>query len=118
MNYAELIAEVADRTGAPGFAMRAEQYVKQAETELGQHFKPQEYSSLYSIVTGGTNWLLNSNQEIYIAAVLKQFYLAGLDTEKAVAADQYLADLIDRKKTDDRIVRYAGERPGIPGAHP
>lgn len=118
MNYAELVAEVADRTGAQGFSMRAAQYVTQAETELAQHFKPQEYPGIYSIVTANTNWLLTSNQEIYIAAVLKQYYLAKLDTEKATAADQYLQDLVDSKKAHDRTVRYSGERAAIPGCHP
>lgn len=118
MNYAELIAEVADRTGEPGFAMRAKQYVTQAETELGQAFNPFEYSSLGSIVTNGTNWLLSSNQEIYIAAVLKQFYLAKLDTERASAANGYLQGLINDKKASDRVIRYSGEKPAIPGAHP
>lgn len=118
MNYAELIAEVADRTGEPGFAMRAVQYVTQAETELGQEFKPQEYSGLYTITTNGTNWLLDGHQEIYIAAVIKQFYLSKLDTERAAVADRYLRGLIDAKKAYDRTVRYSGEQPAIPGAHP
>ena len=118
MNYAELVAEVAERTGAEGFAMRASQYVKQAEAELNQHFKPQEYPGVYSIETNGTNWLINSNQEIYIAAVLKQFYLGILDMEKAVAAGNYLSTLIDNKKMSDRVIRYSGERPAIPGEHP
>ena len=118
MNYAELIAEIAERTGAAGFAMRAEQYTLQAEAELSHHFQPQEYPSIYSIVDAGTNWLLHDSQEIYLAAVLKQFYLAALDTEKAAVSGQYLSDLIERKKVHDRVVRYSGEKPSVPGVHP
>jgi hypothetical protein len=118
MNYAELVAEVAQRTGADGFAMRAAQYVTQAETELGQHFKPQEYPWLSSVVTGGTNWLMSENPEIYLAAVLKQFYFGTLDTEKATISAAYLNELVENKKSHDRVVRYSGERPANPGAHP
>lgn len=118
MNYAELIAEVANRTGAQGFAMRAAQYTRQAENDLSRHFKPQEYPGIYSVIQNDTNWLLKGEEEIYVAAVLKQFYLGALDTEKAAAADGYLQSLIDAKKANDRVVRYSGERPAIPGAHP
>jgi hypothetical protein len=118
MNYAELIAEVAEWANEPGFAMRAAQYTKQAETELAQHFKPMEYPAITGIASAGTNWLLRDNQEIYIAAILKQFYLFKLDADRAQAVDSYLTGLIDAKKVSDRVVRYSGEKPAIGGHTP
>ena len=118
MNYAELVAELANRTKFQGFTLRAAQYVTQAETELTQHFRPFEYEPITTITGGSNNWLLLNHPEIYIAAVLKQFYLEQLDGEKAASAAQYLQSLVDRKKIADRTLRYSGERPAIPGDHP
>lgn len=118
MNYGELVAEVATRAGETGFTLRAAQHVTQAETDLRQNFLPIEYPDLESVVTADTNWLLRDNQEIYIAAVLKQFYLFKLDAERAAALDTYMQSLISARKVADRIRRYAGEAQAIPGAHP
>lgn len=110
MDYAELIAEVAERLGQPGFAMRAQQFTSQAEAELSQHFLPVEYDTIPPVATVDTNWLLANNPEIYIAALIKQFHLYKQDLESAQGADAYLARLVRDKKSADRAVRYDRER--------
>lgn len=110
MDYAELVAEVSERLGEPGFAMRAAQFTDQAEVELAQHFLPLEYDYITPIQTATTNWLLSGHSEIYIAALIKQFHLFKQDLEKAQAADSYLARLIRDKKAADRAIRYDRER--------
>lgn len=118
MDYGELIAEVAERVKEPGFAMRAEQFVKQAEADLSQRFLPYKYPFIDSLVDSGSNWLMRENQEIYIAAVLKQFYLFKQDGESADSAEAYLGGLVERKKRADKLVVINREPYITPGPTP
>lgn len=105
MDYSELIAEVAHRLDAPGFPMRAAQLVKHAETELNQAFQPFEYEDLQPLEPGITNWLLIGHEEIYIAAIMKQYFLMSMNPEGTAAANTYLQSLIGAKKHSERTAK-------------
>jgi len=76
------------------------------------------YSRLPSLVENGTNWLFQSDPDIYLYAVLVQVFLANLDIEKAQAAETYLDQLIGLKDLDDRRRRLSPSRLHIAGVTP
>lgn len=56
-----------------------------------------------------TNWLLESDSEIYVYALLKQWLAFKMD-ERAATADQYLDRLVSDRNMQDRRARFNGVR--------
>ena len=185
MDYAELIAEVTERSGMTSVANRASQYVGMAERALSRALRvsemetettlttdsngdvslPGDFQEMRSIraqdrildprplsrilsghsvgyaVQGGTlksyyadtghevvyyaalpgldvndtNWLLDSDPEIYIQAVLLQVWLADAgknpeSLQKATLTRSYLTDLVAARQSEDHMKRRAGTR--------
>lgn len=184
MNYAELIAEVSERSGVEGVARRADRFTSMAEAQLNKLLRtsdmevsatltmdangkatlpagflqvrslirnkcevPQRiitsldaghdgyavsggelitsypdgvlelryYQALPTLVTNKVNWLLDSDPEIYIYALLQQVFLFKLDAERAKAAADYLGVLIGAKNSDDAAQRFLNTRYRIGG---
>jgi len=89
-------------------------YAVQGKT-LKSTFKSTTHSCVYyaaipSLDTANTNWLLESEPEIYLQAVLKQIYIAKTDVERASATATYLAGLIEDANTAARTARLTGTR--------
>jgi hypothetical protein len=64
------------------------------------------YAGLPSLDVIGTNWLLESEPEVYLYALMKQAFLFRLDTEKAAACETVLGALIAEVLRVDRIKRF------------
>lgn len=67
------------------------------------------YAKLPSVVTNGTNWLLDLEPEIYINAVLLQAFAAQAD-DRAAAIASLLNERIRALKREDAIARYGARR--------
>ena len=65
-----------------------------------------------------TNWLSDAEPEIYIYALMKQVFLANLDTEKAAAADGMLTTLVDNFLRADAVARFSKTQYRAPGINP
>lgn len=64
------------------------------------------YASLPSLVENGTNWLLQSDPEVYIIAFIKHAYLAKMEADAAAASGSYLRTLLQRVNKADREKRF------------
>jgi hypothetical protein len=64
------------------------------------------YARIPPLKENGTNWLLESEPEIYLYAVMKQAMLSNMNIEGGSAAGGYLADLLERKRLDDAHRRF------------
>lgn len=64
------------------------------------------YAQIPSLKENGTNWLLQSDPEIYLYALTKQAMLATMNLEGAAAAGSYLSDLLERKRIEDAQRRF------------
>lgn len=73
------------------------------------------YAGIPSLEIHNTNWLLESEPELYLYAVIFQIYTAVNDLDKAQAANGYLNILIDDLLKSDRVARFAGTRISAPG---
>ena len=68
------------------------------------------YAKIQPLDLTGTNWLIESDPEIYLYAMLKQVFMARLDAEKAAAAEAMFNSLTAEKRSADAIVRF-GRKP-------
>ncbi|MBT8152750.1 hypothetical protein KMP13_02325 [Epibacterium ulvae] len=68
------------------------------------------YASIPSLVTNGSNWLLEREPEIYLHAVLHQIYVFGTDVERAQVTASYLDQLVSEFLAADRSARYGQMR--------
>ena len=84
------------------------------DSDISVHY----YEVIPSLVTFGTNWLIEREPEIYLYAVMKQVFLANLDTDKAQAAEAILNSLIDNYKRADIVARFSSVRYRPEGATP
>ena len=62
------------------------------------------------LVDQSTNWLLESDPEIYIWALLKQWHVFRRDFETATSADDYLSRLLNQRNSFDAQLRFSGVR--------
>lgn len=76
------------------------------------------YAKLPSLETYGTNWLLDSEPEIYLYAVMRQVFLAKLDAEKAQLASSYLDSLLSKFEAQDHTERFLGTIYRVKGPTP
>lgn len=83
-------------------------------TRPGAVFDLSYYAKLPSVVTSGTNWLLDLEPEIYLLAVLVQIYAAAGD-ERLLATGQVLAERVRAFIREDRIARYGAQKINIAG---
>ena len=72
------------------------------------------YARLPGLEANGTNWLLDTDPEIYIQAVLAQVYASRLD-ERAAPTVQTLQSRIDALRRADKISRFGGQIIDISG---
>lgn len=77
-----------------------------ASTETEADVVLDYYQRIPDLKTNGTNWLLQSDPQIYLYAVMKQAMLAVMNLEGAAGAASYMADLIERKRNDDAHRRF------------
>lgn len=205
MDYSELIAEVSERSGIPGFSMRAEQLTRMAESELNKELLVGQQEATATLTTGAdktatlptdfiqmrraaigdkelrhwslddiqngtrtgyavrggvmitsladqaidityyrglpplsldfndfdggdfdrydfatdatTNWLLDSDPELYVYALLKQWLAFKLD-ERAATADSYLDRLVSERNALDIKARFSGVQMSTRGPTP
>lgn len=85
----------------------------EAEADHVLHY----YAALPSLEANDTNWLLESDPETYLQAVMFQVYSATGDVEKAQITDAYMQTLIERIVTADNVARYSQThmaRPRVP----
>lgn len=86
-----------------GYAVRGNVLVTGwPDTALTLHY----YAKVPDLTLTGTNWLLETDPEIYIYAVLKQVFMAALDAEKARAAQEVFDSLVALRRRDDAIARF------------
>lgn len=74
------------------------------------------YTRLPSLVTNGTNWLIELDPEIYIYAVMAQVFAFKLEADKAALAQGQLMQLVDQRKADDFVRKFGGQGMDNPGA--
>lgn len=193
MDYPELIAELTDRTGDSGLAMRAKLYLDLAEVEINKLLRVAEseeqetittdangqvrlpddfnelrlltangfegqqielnlaispiywqlppncrwgyavkgdtlyttwpdmdmvlhyYAKVPSLALTGSNWLIESDPEIYIYGVMKQAFMAKLDAAKADVADQVFRQRIEAKANADYMARFGKKHAIVAG---
>lgn len=72
------------------------------------------YAKLPSVVTNGTNWLLDLEPEIYVQAVLAQIY-AAMSDERLIPTGQVLAERVRAFIREDRIARFGAQKIDISG---
>lgn len=90
-----------------GYAVRGNSLVTSwPNTDLTLHY----YAKVVPLDLTGTNWLIESDPEIYLYAMMKQVFMARLETEKAGAAQAVFDELIGQKKREDAIIRF-GRKP-------
>lgn len=77
-------------------------YTTFADTDLTLYY----YAALQPLDLTGTNWLIESDPEIYIYAMLRQVFMAKLDAEKAAAAQSIFDSLIKGKVRSDYRARF------------
>lgn len=65
------------------------------------------YAALPPLDDTGTNWLIESDPEIYLYAMMQQVFMFKLDAEKARAARAVFDELIGAKKQSDMMARLA-----------
>ena len=73
------------------------------------------YASLPNIASNQTNWLLDTNPELYKYAVLHQVYLFNNDVENAMRARSMSEDLILQINAEDMTKRYNGKTVNLSG---
>lgn len=97
-DYAELVAEVTERSGVSGVANRATQFVGMAEDYMRKALRVGSVGLVDDIpplATANTNWFLELHSEAYIQAVLFQVYQAGGDFERGSVAKGLLDQSLD-----------------------
>lgn len=86
-----------------GYAMQGGALVTQlANTAVRLDY----YSSIPPLGSASTNWLSDANPDVYIAALMKQVFLAKMDVEKAQAAETVLGSLLHAIGMRDGIARF------------
>lgn len=89
------------------YAIRGKRlYTTFADTDLTLYY----YAALPPLDLTGTNWLIESDPEIYLYAMMRQVFMAKLDAEKAQAAQTILDGLIMAKNRSDYMARF-GRKP-------
>jgi hypothetical protein len=76
------------------------------------------YAALPSLTTAGTNWLLTSNFECYLAAVMAQALSRAQRVEEAAGARAYMAELVAEINAQDASERFKGMTMRTAGATP
>jgi len=90
-----------------GYAIRGNKIVTTTpNTDVTLYY----YAKIQPLDLTGTNWLIESDPEIYLYAMLKQVFMARLDAEKAAAAEAMFNSLTAEKRSADAIVRF-GRKP-------
>ena len=100
---------VTPQTARGAYAIRGDKLVTTfADTDLTLYY----YAALQPLDETGTNWLIETDPEIYLYAMLRQVFMAKLDAEKAMAAGTVLDSLIAAKRRSDMVARF-GTKPFI-----
>ena len=99
----------------PGYTIQGHRLLTTyANTPVTLHY----YAAIPTLQTTGTNWLIVAEPEVYIYAMMRQVYLAKLDTEKAQACDVVLTGLIAEILRADRIKRFGKLPYRVAGVNP
>ena len=108
------LPSVEDRL-TPGYTIQGHRLLTTyANTPVTLHY----YAAIPTLQTTGTNWLIVAEPEVYIYAMMRQVYLAKLDTEKAQACDVVLTGLIAEILRADRIKRFGKLPYRVAGVNP
>lgn len=99
----------------PGYVIQGDVLMTTyANTDVVLHY----YAAIPSLEIAGTNWLIEAEPEAYIYAMMRQVYLAKLDTEKAAACDVVLTNIIGEIHRADRIKRFGKLPYRVAGVNP
>lgn len=102
------------REGVNGYAIVGGKIIGCAGVEIEIDY----YTEIPGLEANGTNWLLASDPEIYLFAVIKHALLAAMDMETAGGAAGYLERLLAEKSGQDADARFGETRMTIAGANP
>lgn len=115
-DYGELVIEASNRIGDGALVKRAGMIVGFAEDDLGKLLYDMPY--IPRLEESGTNWLLETQPEIYLFAVIKHAYLAMLDAENAANADTYLQGIVRNFRNNEARLKFDGAGFHIMGETP
>lgn len=111
-DYAELVTEVAHRSGVTDVANRATMFVGMAEEYMRKALRIGSVDLIADfdgLATADTNWLLEESPETYLDAVLFQVYRAEGDHDRAAPVRALLDQALEVLFEDAKRAAYAGK---------
>lgn len=117
-DYAELVTEVAHRTGATDVASRAKMYVGMAEEYMRKALRIGSVDlvpAFEGLEAADTNWLLQESPETYLQAVQYQVFQSLNDVERGAPMKALLDQSLDRLLHDAKLAVVKGAKIAAPG---